>query len=208
MSSLSEQGFEVNIQKTLSLLLIAVLGLSTVAYFVQTQSLQQERVDHLREINRLNETVKDQKSIIKEQNKTLDYERNRNHDLKIENGDLRYKISRPLVEMNYRSRDGSSSSMGVDIDLMNYGNRTVENVRGVCNVYREGADQKYDSFSVEKNQLVNQTSTTVFVQPSISEQVRSSDKISCEVTACSGDCQILDQSLKRPYSDYLRVDFD
>lgn len=208
MSSISDQGFEIDIQKTISLVLIVILALSTAAFFVQTQSLKEDQIDHVRQIKQLNDTLEEQQSLIKEQNKTINLETERNHKLKMENGDLRYKVSRPLVKMDYRSRDGSSSSMTVDIDFMNYGNRTAENVRGVCDVYRKGADQKYDSFSVEKNQVENQTSRTVSTQPSISEQVKSSDKISCEVTSCNGDCQLLDESLKRPYSNHPRLDFN
>ncbi len=200
----SDQHFELDRLKTLCIVLIAILTISTGSLYLQTQTLQEENVDTLREVNSLNDTVHDQRNIIQEQNETIAFERQRNHDIKMENGQLRELASRAMVEVDFITRNGDT----VDIDFNNYGNTTAENIEATCQVYREGSDGSYDSFTASVNSLENRTTRTVSAIPTISEEVRSTDQVSCEVTSCQGNCKLLQQNIDRPYSEHLRQDFN
>lgn len=211
MPSSDNQYFEIEIQNTRRLVAIAaivLLAVSTLFYFQKTQSLQDENADALRQVDQLNETVNEQRTTIREQNETIQFERERNDEIKQENGELRATARQALVEADFMARQSTSGSTNVDIDFSNYGNTTAENVQATCNVYREGADERYGSFTAEINTLENRTIRTVSTSPVLSEEVRSTDKVSCEATSCEGDCKLLEQNIDRPYSDYLRVDFN
>lgn len=198
----SEQQFELDKMKTLGIALIALLTISTGSLYLQSQSLQEEKVDALRQVNTLNDTVNEQGTTIQEQNETIQFERERNYEIKTENGELRALANRAKVEADFITRNGDT----FDIDFSNYGNTTAENVQATCNIYREEADGSYDRFTADINNLENRTTRTVSTNPTITEGVRSTDQISCEATSCEGNCMLLEQNIDRPYSEHLRQD--
>lgn len=202
----ANQSFELDYVKTILAISVIVLAGSTFFYFQEAQQLDEERVDALQRVNVINDTIQEQKTTIEKLNDTVQLERNRNIKLKAENDNLKIDARQGLVEADFMEARISGTGLEVEMDFSNYGNTSVERVEASCGVYREGSDERYDTFTSVAQGLENRTVRTVTASPTLDEEVMGSDKIRCETVSCTGNCKVLDKNIERPFSDHLRQD--
>lgn len=200
---IDNQKIELNLYKIGALVAIILLGLNSIYFFQRTQSLEAETDRTASQLSDLRSQLENTRSELENTNETLEFVQERNSEIKQENGQLRMIADRPLVKIDYKARTGAQP-MNVELDAANYGNTTAEGIQATCQVYREGADPSYDSFSLSIDQLANRTVKTVTRQISLSEQPRNTDEIICQVDACEGLCQPMDERIDLFHTNHPR----
>ncbi len=193
-----EDGYvDLDLRKMGTAALIILLTATSVFYFQQAQS-EDIRADRAElDAAKLESQVEELNTTLNNVNQSLQSFQQRSEELHDINGDLRLKLGRPLVKMEYESRSSSGGQTQVSLTAANYGNTTATGVQGSCQVYREGADPSYDSFEVDIGTITNRTLEDVQTQASLSEQPESSDQVLCRIESCEGTCQILHENLER-----------
>jgi len=188
---------ELDMRKLGTAALIILLTATSVFYFQQAQA-ENIRADRAElDAARLESQVEELNTALNNVNQSLQSFQERSEELHDINGDLRLKLGRALVEIEYESRSSSGGQTQVSLTAANYGNTTATGVQGSCQVYREGADPSYDTFEVDVGTITNRTLEDVQTQASLSEQPESSDQVLCRIESCEGACQILHENLER-----------
>lgn len=194
----------INLKKIyigLSILLILILLITNIFYFQRTQSLQSEidleKMQLKNEINRLDSSVK-------KINRTLKLCKERKEKFHEINGNLRKSLYKPVVDVEYRSSSSANGSMKVNLNVKNYGNMTAVNITTSCNLYRNDENKLYDRFDVAINELPGKTFNVISTDLVISERLKNSDEISCEIKSCDGMCQPLHEKITTYKSNPIR----
>ena len=203
-----DRDIEIDLKKAGIGVLILVLAVTSIYYFQRTQNLESQADSALVEVDSLESDIRELEASLAQANNTLEFVRDRNSEISRENGQLRMKVDRPMVSIDYRSKSSDSGQTTVELDARNYGNMTAEDVQASCSVYREGADQSYDTFNVEISELSNRTVQTISTSVTLSEEPQSSDMVSCQVESCEGLCQPLIENVNRFNTNYPRKEFN
>ncbi|EGQ43256.1 MAG: hypothetical protein J07AB43_12460 [Candidatus Nanosalina sp. J07AB43] len=141
-----ENGYvDLNLRKLGTAAVIILLTATSAFYFQQAQA-QDTRADRA-ELNaaRLDSQVEELNASLNNVNQSLQSLQQRSKRLHDINANLRSKVKRPLVKIEYESRSSSEGQTQVTLTAANYGNTTATGVQGSCQVYREGADPSYDA---------------------------------------------------------------
>jgi hypothetical protein len=179
-----------------------VLGFSSL--YLENQEIKEYNQDLLRELQDKRETSRQATSEAERLNSSLTTLRENFNTIKQRNADLRRENSEALAYMTYASRGGSSGQVELAFNTYNFGNSTAEDVTGECTVSREGTDASYNQFTVDLGNIEGRTAETRKRDIQFSESIRSSDRISCTVISCSGNCQPLEERIDSFTVNYPR----
>jgi regulator of replication initiation timing len=177
--------------------LIIFLTATSAFYFQQAQAegIRADRAEI--DAAKLESQVEELNTSLEDVNQSLQFLQRRSERLQNINSDLRSRVRRSLVELEYENRSPSGGQTQITLRAANYGKTTATGVQGSCQVYREGADPSYDTFEVDIGTITNRTLEDIQTQASLSEQPKNSDQIRCQIESCKGACQILHGNLER-----------
>jgi hypothetical protein len=192
---------ELDVRKVASVLVIIILISISAFYFQKAQSFKAESNRAQVESARLQSQVEELNNSLIDAKQRLESFDNRSEEVNSTNSSPKSGLGRPMVRLEYESRSSTSGQTQVNLNAVNYGNTTATGVQASCNVYRDGADPSYDSFTISIDSIRNRAITAVDTDVSLSEDPRPSDEVLCRINECEGSCQILHESIDRIQTD-------